>query len=505
MDFLNNFQFLEDLTNSIYLLKPEIVLIITLVVAIFTDVIFKKRPVITGYLTILGLVISGIFLCCSIANYKGFAFSQMLAIDPFSQFFKLLIVVGVIITTLMTLGSKELRLGENSIGEYYILLTGMTLGMFLLTSANNLIILYLAFETMSISSYILTGYTKEIKRSTEASMKYVIYGSLASGLMIYGMSLIYGLTGTLNLSTMNFALSFNTNWLTISIAGLVILAGFAYKISAVPFHFWTPDVYEGAPVATTALLSVASKAAGFAVVIRFFAAGFINPANSDSYIWNALPTINWQWVIGILSIITMTLGNLVAVWQNNLKRMLAYSSIAHAGYLLMGVMIMTTAGVESIMFYFITYLLMNFGAFLVVQLVANEINSEDINDYAGLGYRNPVLAATMTIFLASLAGVPPLAGFLGKWYLFNSVIEANQIGIAVIGVLNSVVSLYYYMRVPMYMYFRKTPDTDPQSPIAISKPNLIFLLVITIPVVLLVVKFGPLLELARNSAQLLIK
>ncbi|MBQ6269751.1 MAG: NADH-quinone oxidoreductase subunit N, partial [Bacteroidetes bacterium] len=356
-----------------------------------------------------------------------------------------------------------------------------------------------------ISSYILTGYTKEIKRSTEASMKYVIYGSLASGLMIYGMSLIYGLTGTLNLSTMNFALSFNTNWLTISIAGLMILAGFAYKISAVPFHFWTPDVYEGAPVATTALLSVASKAAGFAVVIRFFAAGFINPANSDSYIWNALPTINWQWVIGILSIITMTLGNLVAVWQNNLKRMLAYSSIAHAGYLLMGVMIMTTAGVESIMFYFITYLLMNFGAFLVVQLVANEINSEDINDYAGLGYRNPVLAATMTIFLASLAGVPPLAGFLGKWYLFNSVIEANQIGIAVIGVLNSVVSLYYYMRVPMYMYFRKTPDTDPQSPISISKPNLIFLLVITIPVVLLVVKFGPLLELARNSAQLLIK
>ncbi len=501
-----SFLFLQDLINSIELFKPEIVLIITLIVAVFVDVIFKKHQLAAGYLTFAGLIITAITLCTyGMPQSANFAFSKMLSVDPFSQFFKLLIVIGSLITVCMTFSSKELLHSKNSVGEYYILLVGMTLGMFLLSSATNLIMIYLAFETMSICSYILAGYTKEVKRASEASLKYVIYGSLASGLMIYGMSIIYGLTGTLDLVAINTIFHTSTNFLAISIATLLILAGFAYKISAVPFHFWTPDVYEGSPVATTALLSVASKAAGFAILIRFLAVGLIDVPNSTIDVWHTFSSINLTWIIGFISIVTMTVGNLLAIWQNNLKRMLAYSSIAHAGYLLMGVMVMTTAGIESVMFYFITYLLMNFGAFLVVQLVANEINSENIKDYAGLGYRNPLLAITMSIFMASLAGVPPLAGFLGKWYLFNSVIEANAIVIAVIGVLNSVVSLYYYMRVPMYMFFRKTPDIEIQSKINISKPNLIFLLLITIPVVFLVIDFAPLLELVKQSAQIIIK
>ncbi len=498
--------FVQDLISSIAFFKPEILLTITLVISIFIDVFFKKNQLATGYFTLFGFLMTFMVLISDKLDIGLYTFSGSFAIDPFSQFFKIIVLIGAIITTIMTFSSKELLKGKNSIGEYYILLIGMTIGMFLLASSTNLIMMYLAFETMSICSYVLAGYTKEIKRASEASLKYVIYGSLASGIMIYGISLIYGLTGTLDFSLMNTALAnYNGNMLPLLVGGMMILGGIAYKISAVPFHFWTPDIYEGSPVATTALLSVSSKAAGFAVLIRFFAVALVDMNVSTDYIWNAFASIPWKWVIGTLAVLTMTLGNLLAIWQENVKRMLAYSSIAHAGYLLMGVMVMTTAGIEGVMFYFITYLLMNFGAFYVVQLVANELKSEKLSDYAGLAYRNPVIAVAMTIFMVSLAGVPPLAGFIGKWYLFNSVIEANEIIIAVIGVLNSVISLYYYMKVVMYMFLRKMPEEVKQDKIKVSTPNLAFLMLIAAPVVLLVINYAPLLEWVRNSASIFIK
>jgi NADH-quinone oxidoreductase subunit N len=481
---------------------PEIALIIMLVLAIIIDVIFKKHPLVTGYFSVFGFIIIGILICCY--SISSVAFSGLLSADPFSQFFKVIIVLGSLIATLMTFNSKEIRDGANSMGEYYIMLIGMTIGMFLLSSANNLLMIYLAFETMSICSYILAGYTKEVKRASEASLKYVIYGSLASGLMIYGISLLFGLTGTFDLREINIAIqNFSGNELALITSGLLIFSGIAYKISAVPFHFWTPDVYEGSPVATTALLSVISKAAGFAVLIRFLKAGFIDGTSISNDIWNTVSSFDWHYLIAIVSVITMTLGNLIAIWQDNVKRMLAYSSIAHCGYMLMGVMVMDTAGIEGVLFYFITYLLMNFGAFLVVQLTANKIGSEDMNDYAGLAYKNPFIAAAMTIFLLSLMGMPPFAGFISKFYLFTPVIEAGYIGIAVIGVLNSVVSVFYYAKVIRNMYIRGYIETKER--ISFGKLNMIFLYCLVVPVVLMIINFKPLLEWVKNSTEIVLK
>ncbi len=489
--------FLVDLSNSIGLLKPEFALIITLVLAIFVDVIFKKHQLATGFIAIAGFAATAFILGAQgLMSDGSFALSNLLAIDSFSQFFKVITLISAILTTIMTFNSKELLQGKNSVGEFYILLIGMTVGMFLLSSSSNLIMIYLAFETMSICSYVLAGYTKEVLRSSEASLKYVIYGSLASGVMIYGISLIFGLTGSFDLSTLATALvSQPGNNLALIAAILLIIAGIAYKISAVPFHFWTPDVYEGSPVATTALLSVASKAAGFAVLIRF-----LNVSLSDPDI---AAIIDIKWVIATLAVLTMTLGNLLAVWQTNVKRMLAYSSIAHAGYMLMGAMLMTTSGMEGVMFYFITYLLMNFGAFYVVQLVANKLNSEELDAYAGLGYRSPVVAISMTLFLVSLAGVPPFVGYLGKFYLFKGVIEANEIFIAVVGVLNSVVSLFYYMKVVGYMFLRGRTDTPDK--LSFSTGSIVFLLAMAIPVALLVINAQPLFQWVQNAAHILAK
>ena len=481
---------------------PEIALIVMLVVAIFVDVIFKKRPIITGYFSAIGFVIIAFFVFCG--GTGAITFSGLLVSDPFSKIFKIIVLLGSIIAVFMTFNSRELRESSNSIGEFYILLIGMTIGMFLLASANNLIMIYLAFETMSLASYVLAGYTKEVKRASEASLKYVIYGSLASGLMIYGISLLFGLTGTFDLAGINAAIQNSIgNELALITAGLLIFAGIAYKISAVPFHFWTPDVYEGSPVATTALLSVVSKAAGFAVLIRFLKAGFIDGTTFGADIWNTVTSFDWSYLIAIVAVITMTLGNLIALWQDNMKRMLAYSSIAHCGYMLMGVMVMTTAGIGGVLFYFVTYLLMNYGAFLIIQLIANKIGSEDINDYAGLAYKNPFIAAAMTIFMLSLMGMPPLAGFLGKFYLFVPVIEAGYIGIAVIGVLNSVVSVFYYAKVIRNMYLRG--DVEATAKISFGKPNMIFVYCLAIPTLLLFLNFKPILEWIKNSVEMIIR
>ena len=497
--------FLQDLTKSIYFFRPEVALTLTLVWAIFADVIFKKNQLITGWVSLAGYGVAFYFLICDGITTSSMAFMGSFAIDPFSQFFKIFILAASVIATIMTFNSKELVEGENRIGEYYILLIGMTIGMFLLASSSNLLMIYIAFETMSICSYVLAGYTKEVRRASEASLKYVIYGSLASGIMIYGISILFGITGSLDLAAINSVLVDSTGniYLPLVVSVIMIFAGIAYKISAVPFHFWTPDVYEGSPVATTALLSVASKAAGFAVLIRFLKAGFIDPAVSTEEIWLTVSAFDWSYLIAVVAVLTMTIGNLLAIWQDNVKRMLAYSSIAHAGYMLMGVMVMNTAGLEGVMFYFIAYLLMNFGAFYVVQLIANKTGSENIKDYEGLAYKNPFIAVAMTIFLVSLTGMPPFVGFLAKLYLFMPVIEAGYIGIAIIGVLNSVISVFYYMKVVMNMYLRG--DMVTKEKLSFGKGSLIFLYMMAIPVALLVVHFQPILEWIKHSAVMIIK
>ena len=355
---------------------------------------------------------------------------------------------------------------------------------------------------MSISSYILTGYTKEAKRATEASLKYVIFGAVSSGVMIYGISILFGLTGTLNLSEINAVLALGTvESVPLLIAGLMILSGFAYKISAVPFHFWTPDVYEGAPVTITALLSVASKAAGFGVLIRFFRVVFTSgnvPGTGD---WALVGSIDWHMVLAVLAVLTMSIGNLVALWQTNIKRMLAYSSIAHAGYLLMAVAMLNDTAVSSVLIYFFVYMLMNLGAFLIVQVVADKSGTENIDDYSGMGYRNPLIGVALTILLISLTGLPPTAGFIGKLYVFSAVVNAGWLWLAAIGVLNSVVSLYYYAKVIRNMYLRDVESK--KSKLAVSPVVLGLILALAALTIVFGLYFSPMINWANSSVQIL--
>jgi NADH-quinone oxidoreductase subunit N len=361
----------------------------------------------------------------------------------------------------------------------------------------------LAMELTSLSSYILAGYTKEAADSSEASLKYIIYGAVSSGVMLYGISILFGLTGAMDYAGINHSLILHApNYFALLTATIFIVVGFGYKISAVPFHFWTPDVYEGAPITITAFLSVASKAAGFAMMIRFFKVIFIDTTilAVPAGMWTSLYGFEWNKLLAILSVLTMTLGNLVAVWQDNLKRLLAYSSIAHAGYMLMGVVVLSNQGIAAVLIYFMMYLFMNLGAFFVVMMVANKTGSEDISAYRGLGYRAPLIGVAMAIFLVSLTGLPPTAGFIGKLYLFAALLETRWIWLAVVGAVNSVISLYYYARVLRYMFLR---DPEGQtSSITLDRSEAIILLVLVIPTLLFGLYFGPLVDLANASVQM---
>jgi NADH-quinone oxidoreductase subunit N len=491
--------FVSKLVTDLGLIKPELALLAVFIIVIIADIIFKNNKLNAG-ISIIGSVITA-FLLIEQSSVSASVFSGLLVIDPFAVMFKFIIILSTVILFVMAWFSEELHKSNIWLGEYYMLVFGMALGMFLLAGASNLIMIYLAIETMSMSSYILAGYTKQIKRSNEASLKYVIFGSISSGIMIYGISIMFGLTGSFNLSEINtFLLSSHVNQTALLVSGLMILSGFAYKISAVPFHFWAPDVYEGSPITITAYLSVASKAAGFAILIRFFKITFFDPYMSQTDIWALTSGIRWDYVIAILSILTMTVGNFVAVWQNNVKRMLAYSSIAHAGYLLMAVVVMTNFGIMSIMVYFLFYLLMNFAAFLLVMLFAHKIGSENLDDYVGLGYKAPFLATLLSIVLVSLIGLPSTAGFIGKLYLFTAVLDQRWYWLALIGVLNSVVSLYYYAKVIRNMWLRgiDNENTEIKFPISVQ----IFAVVLTAPLVYFGFFFTPIVHWAENSVRL---
>ncbi len=427
----------------------------------------------------------------------------MFAVDPFSVFFKILILVSSLFIVVFSLQSSELNFGKRKVGEYYALLLASTLGMMLMTGASNLLMMYLALELTSISSYILSGYTKDAEDSSEASLKYVIYGALSSGIMLYGISILYGLTGSVDIYTINKVLHVgDVNVIALIIAGIFIVVGFGYKISAVPFHFWTPDVYEGSPITITAFLSVGSKAAGFAMMIRFFTVSFLNPSVGSLSLGSltALPGFEWNQLLAIISVLTMTIGNLVAVWQTNMKRLLAYSSIAHAGYMLLGVVVLSSAGIAAVMIYFVVYLFMNLGAFYLVMLVANKTGSEEVDEYKGLGSRSPLIGVAMTIFLLSLTGIPPTAGFVGKLYIFAALINAKWFWLAIVGVLNSVVSLYYYVKVLRNMFLR-SPEAS-AGPVEISFSQIVILLILLLPTILLGLYFGPLVQIAQASVSI---
>ena len=439
--------------DSLLYFSPEILLVIFAAAVIILDLVVKNREsVAVAHLALVGCLCTlaaVLFIHFSFGKEEPISlFLGMIQLDVFSTFFKVLLLLATTATILFSLRSEELD--ERLKGEYYALLLAITLGMFLMASATNLLMIFISLETVSLTSYILAGFLTHSPRSSEAAFKYITYGAVASGTMLFGLSLLFGMAGTGDLTQIGGQLtellaSGEVSSLTVLIAITFVLAGIGYKIASVPFHMWSPDVYEGAPIPITAFLSVASKSAGFALFIRFFYTGFGSTGLMGS--------VDWPFMLAIVSALTMTVGNLAALPQQNVKRLLAYSSIAHGGYLLMGGVLLTSEGVGAILFYLIVYLFMNLGAFYVVVLVANEIGSETIDGYRGLGSRAPLIAVAMVIFLASLTGIPPLAGFFGKWLLFTAVLEQGYYWLALVGLLNSVVSLYYYARIFKAMYF----------------------------------------------------
>lgn len=496
--------FIQQTLQNLAHILPETVLAATFCATILIGLIFRKTPRIVVWPAFIGVAIALFFVIQQIGVSKAI-FSGMIAVDPFAIFFKVLTAVCTLIIFLFSLYSTEVQATVKRMTEYSSLLVAMTLGMFLMASAMNLLMMVLAMELVSLSSYVLAGYTREASDSSEASLKYILYGAVASGLMLYGISILFGLTGATEFHAINHALaSGSQNNLTLLLASILILAGFGFKISAVPFHFWTPDVYEGAPITITAFLSVASKGAGFAMLMRFFKVVFIdtNVMMLPAGMWMSINGFEWNKLLAIVSVLTMTLGNLVAIWQDNLKRLLAYSSIAHAGYMLMGVVILSNNGFAAVLIYFIMYLFMNLGAFYIVMIVANRTGSEDISTYKGLGYRMPLVSVAMAIFLLSLTGLPPTAGFIGKFYLFAALLDAKWIWLAIIGVANSVVSLYYYARIFRYMFLRE-PDKDKMAMIPILKTETMLLLLLLIPTIVFGLYFAPVVDWANISVSML--
>jgi len=459
-----NPQILHDLQKF----YPELVLSLTLLGVVILDITLPKgiRKSAAFALTALGLIASFVLSVPLFSAPSGTMFYGMIAMDQMAVFFKGFLILTSFLVLLATPGSKELS--KSHLGEFYALLLGVTLAMLLLASAVDMLMLFLSLEMVSLTCYIMVGYLRNDRQSNEASLKYILFGAVSTGSMLYGITILYGLTGTTKMAAIREVLARGAatgdNSLTLLVSTVLILAGFGFKTAAVPFHFWCPDVYTGAPTPVTAFLSVAPKAAGFATLIRFFFTGLSDSTGGPTQ-WVTFTTLNWTLLLLVISIITMTLGNIAALRQDNMKRMLAYSSIAHAGYLFMGVVVLSSQGVQSILIYLITYLFMNLGAFLVVIEIYNHTGSFDIKDYYGLSRRSPFLTISMSIFMLSLMGIPPFAGFFGKLYVFGAAVNRNLAWYAVVGALNSVISVYYYARVIKAMVIEGSENTT-----AISLP-----------------------------------
>jgi NADH-quinone oxidoreductase subunit N len=413
--------------------------------------------------------------------------SGMLVIDNFSIFFQwlFLIITGVSAVLSMKFNERE----SINRGEYYALLLFACSGMSLMASSNDLILTFIGIEILSISTYILAGFKRNDPRSNESSLKYFLLGSFATAILLYGIALIYGSTGSTNYQSIRDAILILGNvQITILVGMGLILVGFGFKIALAPFHSWAPDVYEGAPTPVTAFMTVGPKAAGFAALLRILMQVFPS-LESD-----------WSSILWLLSILTMTLGNVVAVRQTNVKRMLAYSAIAHAGYLLVGIVVNSHAGISAVLFYLVIYTVMNLVAFSVVLSFSRKGDSRvQLEDYAGLGRKAPFAAAALSLALISLAGIPLTGGFIGKFYLFSAAIEKGFVGLTIIAVLNSVVSVYYYFRLMVFMYM-KEPGEEASELEPIGRPVQAIIAIGIIIILLLGLHPDPILALAGYSS-----
>jgi NADH-quinone oxidoreductase subunit N len=414
------------------------------------------------------------------------SFSGMVVLDRFGTFFNGIILAGTMLTVLVSMSymKKENAAG----GEFYVLVLLAAMGMMFMVTTNNLLMLFVALETMSIAIYVLAGYISRRLQCNESAMKYFFLGAFASAFLLYGMALLYGATGSLDLIEIGKARAGGN---PIFLAGMaLVLVGLGFKIASFPFHMWTPDVYDGAPVSVTGFMAVGVKAAAFAALVRIVLAVF-----------PAVQTPGY-WILWSMAILTMFVGNFSALAQTNIKRMLAYSSIAHTGYLLVGLTAMVgrtrSDAAEGILYYLLAYTFMNIGAFAVVAYLARKDETKfDIESFNGLSKINPKLALAMAIFMFSLAGIPPLAGFFGKFYVFQAAVKANLLDLAIIGVLNSAISVYYYIRIVWYMYFRE--PAEGQQPYATEGGNSLALIIAVIFTLLLGILPAFWITLAKQS------
>jgi NADH-quinone oxidoreductase subunit N len=466
-----------DLLDNLLAVLPEILLVILGVWVLAVDLrAFGLRREQAGYWASVGLlVIAAVNIALAPTKdtiQEQLVLGGMLRHDEFTQIFRTMVYIAAALTCLIAQGDTRLRYK----GEFYLIIIVASIGAGLMGGASDLVMVFVALETLSILLYALAGFGREeagevALRSSESGLKYFLLGSFASAFLLYGFSLIYGFTGHTNLYEIGKTLS--DGKLTdppIIVALLMMTVGFAFKISAVPFHFWTPDVYEGAPTPMSAYVSVASKAASFALLLRFLLAVF----PPSEFVSGAAVNYSELWVpvLSIMAVVTMTLGNFLALVQSNMKRLLAYSSIAQAGYALIGVAAISTTeggdGAASVAYYMFMYVLTNILAFGCIIVFVNATGSENIKDMAGLGRRNLWLGIFMSVALLSLGGIPPAAGFIGKLLLFRAAIDAGLIWLAVIGVINAIVALYYYLVIIKVMFFDATPDEHKPIPMQIN-------------------------------------
>ena len=467
------------------LLMPELVITITLIIVLVFDLFDSISKTVLGWMTIVG---AGIALWVSIQMHQagtvGTQFNEMFKVDNFSLFFNIIFLVSTILVVLISM--SYLDRGDRKQGPYYLLILLATLGMMLMAAGNELIIVFLGLELMSLSLYVLAGYFRESPASSEAGMKYLLLGAFASAFFLYGIALIYGGAGTTSVPEIAQAITADDKSPLLLAGMFLLVVGFGFKVAIVPFHQWAPDVYEGAPTTIAAFISAGPKAAGFAAFLRIF--------------MEALPNLQVEWsgVLILLAMLTMTVGNVIAIAQTNIKRMLAYSSIAHAGYVLIGLAAANNDGISSAMLYLLVYCVMNIGAFGAVILAKTEDGeSLMISDYAGLGTRKPLLALFMSVMLLSLAGFPPTAGFVGKFYIFKAAVGAGHIWLVIIGAINTAISAFYYLRVVVTMYMREPEEELEFSPYASTL--VIGLIIAAVGVLLIGILPSLMLTPAQNS------
>ena len=463
-------------------LAPTLVLLAAAVLVLLFDLLPPRRD--KTHLAFVALVgvVGALLTALTRWGRDERGFHDMVVLDNYALFVDVVICYAAALVILLSI--DYVRREEAPAGEYYALLLFSTSGMTLMASANDLVVVFLALELMSLCLYVLAGLFKQRLDSGEASMKYFLLGAFASSFLLYGIALTYGATGSTSFARLTAAAGTRDVVFLVGLA--LILVGLGFKISAAPFHMWTPDVYQGAPTSVTTLIATASKAAAFAALIRLFL-GAVRPAPPD-----------WAALVWGLAVVTMTIGNLAAIAQSNLKRMLAYSSVAHVGYMMVGLVGGGTAGAGAILYYLFAYSFTTVGTFGVLCLCerAGE-EAVEVGDYAGLGRRHPLLAGALTLFLLSLVGIPPLAGFVGKFYLFGAAVQGGYLWLAVVGVLNSAVAAYYYLRVIVYMYMR-----EPEGDVATLTPSFaggVALAVAAAGIVVLGVMPAPFADLAQSA------